>query len=176
MLLIIHSNTKAQVIPVLASNVAYANITCVVVSPIVITKLRDMHFGNIVSGSKGTIMLPSDGGKPISTGSAGIPSTANTTSTATFEVSDNLGNNPNAVHMFTEYTITLPTNDVVLVNEDGKTMRVGNFNSNPASTQKGTLVNGIGQLSVGATLYFEADQGLGQYASASPFPVTVNFN
>ena len=78
--------------------------------------------------------------------------------------------------MFTEYTITLPSNDVVLVNEEGKTMRVGNFTSNPASTQKGTLVNGIGQLSVGATLYFEADQGLGQYASATPFPVTVNFN
>lgn len=78
--------------------------------------------------------------------------------------------------MFTEYTISLPSNDVVLVNEEGKTMRVGNFTSNPASTQKGTLVNGIGQLSIGATLYVEADQGLGQYASATPFPVTVNFN
>jgi len=174
--LTVHVNTKAQVIPVLASNVAYANITCVVVSPIVITKLRDMHFGSIVSGTKGTIMLPPDGGKPISTGSVGIPSAANTTSTATFEVSDNMGNNPNTVRMFTEYTITLPTNDVVLVNEEGKTMRVGNFTSNPASNQKGTLVNGIGQLSVGATLYVEADQGLGQYASAAPFPVTVNFN
>jgi hypothetical protein len=176
LLLTIHSNTKAQVIPVLASNVAYANITCVVVSPIVITKLRDMHFGSIVSGTKGTIILPPDGSKPISTGSVALQSAANTVSTATFEVSDNLGNNPNTVRMFTEYTISLPSNDVVLVNEEGKTMRVGNFTSNPASTQKGTLVNGIGQLSIGATLYVEADQGLGQYASATPFPVTVNFN
>jgi len=176
LLLTIHSNAKAQVIPVLASNVAYANITCVVVSPIVITKMRDMHFGNIVSGAKGSVTLPPDGGRPISTGSVALQSSSNTVSTATFEVSDNLGNNPNTVRMFTEYTITLPTNDVVLVNEEGKTMRVGNFTSNPASNQKGTLVNGIGQLSVGATLYVEADQGLGQYASTAPFPVTVNFN
>ncbi|MCK9410880.1 MAG: DUF4402 domain-containing protein [Prolixibacteraceae bacterium] len=176
MLLAIHSNTRAQPIPMLATNVAYANITCVVVSPIVITKMRDMHFGSIVSGTKGSITLPPDGGRPISTGSVGLQSSANTTSTATFEVSDNMGNNPSTIRMFTEYTITLPTNDVVLVNEEGKTMRVGNFTSNPASSQKGTLVNGIGQLSVGATLFVEADQGLGQYASTAPFPVTVNFN
>ena len=160
----------------LASNVAYANITCIVVSPIVITKLKDMHFGSIVAGAKGTIVLPPDGGRPVATGSVSLESSANTVSTATFEVSDNLGNNPNTIRMFTEYTITLPSNDVTLTNDEGKTMRVGNFTSNPTTTEKGTLVNGIGHLSVGATLYVEADQGLGQYASSAPFPVTVNFN
>jgi hypothetical protein len=56
-------------------------------------------------------------------------------------------------------------------------MRVSNFTSNPTATENGTLVNGLGQLSVGATLYVEsADQAIGQYTSAAPFPVTVNFN
>jgi len=156
--------------------VAYANITCIVVSPILITKTRDMNFGSIVSGVKGSVLLPPDGSKPVATGSLALQSASSLAATATFEVSDNMGNNPNTVRMFTEYSITLPFNDVMLVNDEGKTLRVGNFTSNPSSAQKGTLVNGVGQLSVGATLYVEADQGLGAYASTSPFPVTVNFN
>lgn len=169
-------NVKAQTIPVIASNVAYANISCIVVAPIVITKTRDMNFGSIVSGAKGSIVLPPDGGKPITNGSAALETASSQASAAKFEVSDNMGNNPNTVRMFTEYSITLPTSDVMLVNEEGKTMRVGNFTSSPSSAQKGTFVNGIGILSVGATLFVEEDQGLGSYASSSPFPVTVNFN
>lgn len=155
---------------------AYANISCVVVAPILITKTRDMNFGSIVAGAKGSIVLPPDGGKPIATGTVSLESASSLAATATFEVSDNMGNNPNTVRMFSEYSITLPSNDVMLVNDEGKTLRVGNFTSNPSSAQKGTLINGAGALSVGATLYVEADQGLGQYASTSPFPVTVNFN
>ena len=135
-----------------------------------------MNFGSIVSGARGSIVLPPDGGKPITNGSVPLESASNQATTATFEVSDNMGNNPNTVRMFTEYSITLPSSDVMLVNEAGKTMRVGNFTSNPSSTQKGTFVNGISLLSIGATLYVEEDQGLGSYTSSSPFPVTVNFN
>ena len=160
----------------IASNVAYANISCIVVSPIIITKTRDMNFGSIVSGARGSIVLPPDGSKPVANGSVTLENSANLASTATFEVSDNMGNNPNTVRMFTEFSITLPSSDVMLVNTEGKSLRVGNFTSNPSPSQKGTLVNGIGNLSVGATLYLEADQGLGAYASTSPFPVTVNFN
>jgi hypothetical protein len=161
---------------VISTNVAYANINCIVVAPILITKTRDMNFGSIVAGAKGSIILPPDGSKPIANGSVTLESAASLATTATFEVSDNMGNNPNTVRMFTEFSITLPTSDVMLVNAEGKTLRVGNFTSNPSSSQKGTLINGAGVLSVGATLYVEADQGLGQYTSTSPFPVTVNFN
>ncbi len=172
----LQDNAKAQTIPVIASNVAYASISCIVVAPILITKTRDMNFGSIVSGAKGTIVLPPDGGKPITNGSAALETASSSASVATFEVSDNMGNNPNTVRMFTEYSISLPTSDVMLVNEAGKTIRVGNFTSNPSSVQKGTFVNGIGILSIGATLFVVEDQGLGAYVSASPFPVTVNFN
>jgi hypothetical protein len=170
---------KAQVggVPVIASNVAYANITCIVVSPIVITKVQDMHFGTIMQGVKGTIVLSPDGSPPTSTGNITVGNNKNSATVATFEVTDNLGNNPNTVRMFTEYTITLPSNEVILTTNSGtSTMRVSNFTSSPASNENGTLVNGLGHLSVGATLYVEADQGLGQYTSSAPFPVTVNFN
>jgi hypothetical protein len=169
---------KAQTIPlVIASNVAYANITCIVVSPIVITKIQDMRFGTIMQG-KGTIILPPDGSPPTSTGNISVGNSNNLPSVATFEVTDNLGNNPNTIRMYTEYTITLPSTDVILTSTSGtSTMRVSNFTSNPTATENGTLVNGLGQLSVGATLYVEsADQAIGQYTSAAPFPVTVNFN
>lgn len=136
-----------------------------------------MHFGTIMQGVKGTVILPADGSRPVSTGNVSIGVSDNLASAATFQVSDNLGSNPNTVRMYTEYTITLPSNDVTLTNTAGtSTLRVGNFTSNPAASENGTLVNGLGQLSVGATLYVEADQGIGQYTSAAPFPVTVNFN
>jgi len=176
LVLVLNLNTKAQSVPVIASNVAYANITCIVVSPIVITKLTDMHFGSIISGAKGSIVLPPEGGKPVSNGNVTMESSSNLSTNATFEVSDNMGNDPGAVRMFTEYSITLPSSDVVLVNEEGKTMRVGNFTSNPSTSSRGSLVNGVGIISIGATLFVESDQGLGNYASTTPFPVTVNFN
>jgi len=69
----------------------------------------------------------------------------------------------------------LPTTDITLVNEEGKTMRVSDFTSTPSATGFGTFTNGTGSLTVGATLYVSASQGIGKYTSTSPFPVTVNF-
>ncbi|MBV5336699.1 MAG: DUF4402 domain-containing protein, partial [Deltaproteobacteria bacterium] len=94
---------------------------------------------------------------------------------ATFEVNDGLGTAPNTTRYFTGYSISLPTSDIILVNDEGKTMRVSNFTSTPSNSGYGTFTNGIGVLTVGATLYVNASQGIGKYVSTSPFPVTVNF-
>jgi hypothetical protein len=52
------AKTHKDKLPFIAPNVAKADITCKVVSPIIITKVRDMHFGTIILGVKGTIILP----------------------------------------------------------------------------------------------------------------------
>jgi len=169
------TGVKAQVVPVISSNVAYAEISCVVISPIGIIKLQDMHFGSIISGQAGAITLPPDGGRPITSGNVTMETSNSVVSPATFKVSDNQGNSAQAIHYFTGYTITLPTNEITLANESGQTMRVGNFTSVPSATSFGTFTNGEGTVSIGATLYVNAAQGLGQYASTTSFPVTVNY-
>lgn len=169
------ANLKAQVVPVIPSNVAYAKVTCVVINPIGIIKVRDMNFGNIIKGEAGAITLPPDGGRPITSGNVLLETTNNVVSTATFEVSDSEGSSAKAFHYFTGYTITLPNYDVIMSNESGQTMRVADFTSIPSATSFGAFTNGQGSLSVGATLYVSAEQGLGQYASITSFPVTVNY-
>ena len=74
---------------------------------------------------------------------------------------------------YSGYTITLPSHEVVLVNESGESMRVSNFTS--YSSGYSNFKDGVGELSIGATLYVSSRQGLGNYVSSAPFPVTVNF-
>jgi hypothetical protein len=166
---------SAQTVPVVVSNVAYAEISCVVISPIGIVKLQDMNFGSIISGQAGAVTLSPDGGRPTTSGNVMIETSGSVVSPATFNVSDNQGNSAKAAHYFTGFTITLPTNEIILTNESGQTMRVGNFTSIPSATTNGTFTNGEGTISVGATLYVTAQQGLGQYVSVTSFPVTVNY-
>jgi len=169
------SETKSQVVPVVPSNVAYADVSCVVINPIGIIKIRDMHFGSIISGQSGEITLPPDGGQPVTSGGVMMETSNNLVSTATFQVSDNNKGSSVATHYYTGFTITLPTGDVILANESGQSMRVSNFTSVPAASSYGTFSNGEGTISVGATLYVTEQQGVGQYASKTSFPVTVNY-
>ena len=134
-----------------------------------------MRFGNIVSGSSGSIILSPENGIASVTGNVALGTQGSIVSAASFEVSDGLSNNRGVRRYYAGYTISLPSNEVVLVNENGKTMRVGNFTSYPSASGYGNFKNGAGELSVGATLFVNADQSLGNYASTAPFPVTVNF-
>lgn len=134
-----------------------------------------MQFGNIAAGNSGTIALSPESGFADITGNVALDSKGSFISAAAFSVSDGLRNNKSLRRFFSGYTITLPSSDVLLVNENGKTMRVGNFTSYPSASGYGYFKDGIGQLYVGATLYVTSDQGLGKYVSSAPFPVTVNF-
>ena len=102
---------KAQSAPVAGAEngaVAYADITAFVISPIGITKVKDMFFGTIVTGNAGSITLPPIGEVPTTTGNVTMKSGQGILSAASFEVNDGLGSTPTATRYFTGYSISLP--------------------------------------------------------------------
>jgi len=107
--IISYNSANGQVVPVVPSNVAYADVSCVVINPIGIIKIRDMRFGSIISGQAGSITLPPDGGQPVTSGGVMMETSNNVISTATFQVSDNNKGLSGAAHYYTGFTITLPT-------------------------------------------------------------------
>lgn len=169
------SGQSAQVLGVQSGAATMAGIACRIIAPIGITKLRDMSFGTIISGTGGTVVLSPDGEGPASS-SGGLKTSQGVFSAASFEVTDGIGNGASAQRVTNNYSVSLPTTDVTLVSEEGKTMRVSNFTSNFTKSGMGTFTNGTGLLSVGATLYVNDSQEIGKYQSAVPFPVTVNFH
>jgi hypothetical protein len=164
---------EAQVMRAEEVVTAKTSVSCSIVTPIGIVKIRDMHFGKIVSGNAGSIVLSPESGIASITGNVSLGAKASMVSSASFEISDGLSNSRGIRRFYSGYSITLPSNEVVLVNESGKTMRVSNFTF--YSSNYTDFINGTGVLSIGATLFVNADQGLGNYASSAPGPVTVNF-
>lgn len=138
------------------------NVGARIVSPISITKIADMNFGDVVpSSSAGTVVLTTAGARSV-TGGASLGLTG-ATSAATFTV--------NGQANYT-YAITLPSAANI---SDGAshTMSVGTFTSSPSST--GTLDAGGSQaLALGATLNVGASQVPGTYSGS--FSVTVAYN
>ena len=168
-------NANSQVIPGDNGASATASSACIVVIPIGITKIRDMYFGNIISGNAGTVQISPEGGLPVTTGGVALQTKNSVFSAASFMVNDGLANNPTIRRYFKGYSITLPSQTVTLSNGRGSTMSVGNFTSNSSALGYNGFITGTGYLNIGATLYVNASQSLGQYSSTSPFPVTVNF-
>ena len=152
---------------------ANASVSCFIITPIGIVKLQDMHFGNIVSGNAGSVVLNSDGNISDVTGNVALETKGSFYSAALFSITDGLTNKAIVRNLFSGYSLTLPSSDVILMNSSGNTMRVSNFTSSSYSSR--STKNGEGILSIGATLYVSSNQGLGSYASSTPFPVTVNF-
>ena len=134
-----------------------------------------MYFGNIISGNAGTIQISAEGGLPITTGGVTLQTKNSVFSAASFLINDGLANNPAIRRYFKGYSITLPSQAVTLSNGRGSTMSVSNFTSNASVMGLNGLLTGTGYLNIGATLYVNAAQSLGQYSSTTPFPVTVNF-
>jgi hypothetical protein len=171
----IFNSAHAQVISVQDGTFSYASVSCFIISPIGITKVQDMNFGAIVSGNAGSVVLSPDGNNLLTTGNVSLRTTQSSITAATFEVNAGL-DDLNGKNNSSAYSITLPTSDITLVSNEGYTMRVSNFTSSPSSSGYGTLTNGKGVLTVGATLHVNASQGIGKYISSAPFPVTVNFD
>jgi len=155
-------------------SIGSAAVNCLVITPIGITKVKDMSFGAIVTGNAGSVILSPDLNSVSTSGSVKTEASRGVVSAAVFEVNDGTPEG-STQHFYAGYSITLPTVDVTLVSQEGATMRVGNFTSSPSASGAGTFTNGKGVLAVGATLYVNANQAIGKYASTAPFPVTVNF-
>ena len=146
---------------------ATANASAYVITPISITKTLDMNFGNLaVSASTGGTVVLSTAGARTATGGVTLPSTTGTVTAATFTVTGE--------GSYT-YDITLPSSAVTLTDGAGHSMTVNAFTSDPTALA-GALTAGSQTLYVGATLNVAAGQASGNYTTATPFTVTVNYN
>jgi spore coat protein U-like protein len=144
-----------------ATQSATANAT--IITPISITNVADLNFGNIVAGTgAGTVTVATTGNR-TSTGDVILPSaTLGTVNAAEFKVTGLAD---------ATYAITLPTS-IDISETGGTTMTVTDFTSNPSGT--GTLAGGTQTLSVGAMLNVKANQAAGNYTGT--FNVTVAYN
>lgn len=148
---------------------ATAAATAFIVTPITLTQVTDLEFGNIIpSASAGTVVLSPAGVRTPT--NVTLPPTSGTVTAASFTV----GGTP----AFT-YSITLPAAATTISN-GAQTMTVDNWTSDPTPT--GTIGGGGTQvLNVGATLNVGANQVSGSYSSGNAggsgdFTVTVNYN
>lgn len=146
-----------------AQATATATASATIVTPISISKISNMNFGNIATnGSVGTVVLLPGGGRSI-TGGATLPAATGTVSAASFTVTGS--------GSYT-YAITLPSSVTIISGSDQ--MIVNTFSSTPATS--GTLSSGTQTITIGATLNLVASQAEGAYTSSTPFAVTVNYN
>lgn len=144
---------------------SHATITVAIITPISITKIIDMNFGNIsVNATLGTVILAPNGSR-IATGGVTLPVTNGTVSAAGFTITGLEASS---------YSISLPTTYTITKQSGTETMIVNTFTSTPSST--GTLFGGTGTLNIGATLNVSASQVSGIYTNTLGFPVTVNYN
>jgi hypothetical protein len=147
---------------------ATATSTATIVSPLGITQVVDMNFGNVAkSAAPGTVVLAPDGSRTVTGGATLSTAFAGTVTAASFNVTGE--------GTYT-YAITLPSADVTLTNTTGvgaETMILNTFTSAPNGT--GTLTAGAQTLTVGATLNVGANQVAGTYVS-TPFTVSVVYN
>ena len=149
-----------------AQATASASATATIITPISITKVNDMNFGNVAvqASTGGTVVLATNGSRTRTSGVT-LPAVTGTVSAASFTVSGDGSRT---------YDITLP-NSTTLTHSSGAgtgTMTVNTFTSNPSAT--GTLSSGSQSVSVGATLNVAAAQAPGVYTGS--FDVTVNYN
>lgn len=154
--LLVTANVSAQA-------TATATASATIVTPISITNISDMDFGNIATdGTVGTVVLAPDNSRTFS-GGVTLPANVGTVTAATFTVSGS--------GSYT-YAITLPSS--VIITSGSDQMTVDTFTSEPPIA--GTLSSGSQDISIGATLNLIALQAEGAYTSATPFEVTVNYN
>jgi hypothetical protein len=143
---------------------AVGHISVTIVSPISITKVQDMDFGNVsVESGAGAVTLSTTSKSRKASGKAVLMDRGKV-SLAAFHVKGNSGSS---------FSITLP-NTAVTVSNGTRSMIVTNFTSTPSTST--TLTESTKEILVGATLQLTGDQSLGLYTSASDFPVTVNYN
>lgn len=148
-----------------AQATATATGTAVIITPISITKVDDMHFGNLaVQAATGGTAILSPAGAVTTTGGVTSPAVQGSRKAASFTV------NGDGTRTF---SITLPSTITLTRLTGTETMSAGTFTSSPTPT--GTLAGGTATLTVGATLTVAAAQVPGTYVSPN-FDVTVNYN
>jgi spore coat protein U-like protein len=147
--------------PTSSAATATAQISAVVLTPIGITKITDLAFGDLYPDvtSTGTISIDS-GNNRSAGGAAALGPTAGTA--AQFTVTGEA----NAT-----YVLSLPTTPITLTSSSSNTMSVDGFVNDSSGTLNGA---GTEVINVGATVHVGAKQAPGSYSGT--FDVTVNYN
>lgn len=144
---------------------ATATANATIITPITITKVNDLNFGNVVATTAGGTVVLSPASARTESG-VQLSAVTGTVSAASFTVT---GQDAYA------YTVTLPANGYAITTGAGtapETMTLSAFTSDST----GVLTGGTQTLSVGATLNIVANQSAGTYIGAAPFDVSVNYN
>jgi hypothetical protein len=148
-----------------AQTSAGANAAATIVTPISISKVTDLNFGNISlnpTSPGGTVYLaPSAAGTRTPSAGVSLPSVTGTVSAAKFGVGGE-GTSTFSIGIPSSITINGPSSSTMSIVPE----------SSPAST--GTLVGGALDLYVGGTITVGSSQTLGAYTGT--FAVTVNYN
>lgn len=147
-----------------ASASATATSSATIVTPIAISKVTNLDFGNVAVSTGGTVVMPAtSAGVRTLTGGITLPTVGGTHQAASYTVTGE----SNYV-----YTVTVPSTDLVITS-GANTMLVNAFTQ---SAGAGALTSGAQTIYVGATLNVSSAQAAGSYLSANPFTVTVNYN
>ena len=148
------------VVNVNAQNVttAEAEASATIIAPLTLTKVTDLSFGNVASGSDaGTVVLSTAGARTES--GVVLPSVEGTVTAAQFTVGGLTA---------ATYEITLPTS--ITISSGTNNMTVDTF----VHDADEILDGGTETFNVGATLKVGADQAAGNYSG--DFDVTVDYN
>ena len=157
--------SSSTVIAQTAFSSATANVEVTIITPLTITKLVDMNFGNIISGvSPGTVVLDVlDNRNP--TGGVTLPTTIPGTITSARFLITGMANATFNIQIPTQFTISDGVN----------IMNVNNFVISSSTVE--TLDNtGQREISVGATLEVNGNQPHGLYSNTTDIEITVAYN
>ena len=140
-----------------------ASVGAVIVTPISISKVTDLHFGNLAATDVPYQVELDFAGVRTVTGTAKkvMPTITGSVSVASFTASGLAG---------AAYAITLPSDDVVTLSGDGDDMTLEAFDHNANLI----LTSGEETFNVVATLNVNAGQAAGTYNGS--FNVIVNYN
>jgi len=136
-----------------------------IITPITITKIDDLNFGNIVSTTAGGKVVLSPAGVRTEAG-VQLPAVTGTVTAASFTVTGQDGY---------AYAVTLPTTAYSIATGTGSANQLMSLDTFTSNTT-GTLTGGTQTLKVGATLTLVANQIAGTYIGTTPFNVSVNYN
>ncbi|MEB2778291.1 DUF4402 domain-containing protein [Algoriphagus sp. D3-2-R+10] len=143
-----------------------ATATATIITPLTLTHVADMNFGNITATTAGgTVILAPAGGRTAS--GVQLPGTTGTVAAASFTV---------AGEASYAYTVNLPTAHTITKAASTETMSLGTFTSSLVDNTASLDGTGAGAFTVGSTLTVGASQASGTYTNATGFTVSVVYN
>ena len=145
-----------------------ATATATIITPIAITKVADMNFGDIsTNGTDGTVVLI-NGSANTRTATGGVSFSAATPGTVTSAQFTVTGKADYG------YSISIPATITLKQADNSAVMEVTDIKNSVGAN--GTLTGGTQDIFVGGTLILVGAQLAGVYTNTTDLKVTVNYN